>query len=228
MAANSEHNEDLSPLEELILEEAIKSNRETIQRYINKGLIEILMKAKKTLATHSHMPSEWRNELTTLIDLFANDADYFRSSTISRTKWPAYAAVKDAFFIGVALGQTADAPAILEMAKRDRTRNASAARRKETVQKIIDDEAEAYWKRSPDRLNKLSDTARAILPKVKAKAKKAGAAAGDWPSGDDEKIRERIRGRLRRRKVRTIVDRPKFERGIVDRREKSDITCDRV
>jgi hypothetical protein len=164
---------------------------------------QLILRAVETIASEEHLRSltpqelkEWKEEFSFCIERFVTGGEMH-----PRTRLSAFGAVEAAFILGVATGEAEHGGAILAELKQERTREARAARRADTVEEIIKAEALAYWKRAPDKRDKLSHTARVIWSTVKAKLSKLSGIPDSWrpnDSCDDARFIERVRKRLER------------------------------
>jgi hypothetical protein len=133
----------------------------------------------------------WRDDFSYYAETL--DANQYRSEPLFPA---AVAAVEAAFVLGIASGNSEFTQAIVDRLQKGRTEDATKARRADTVQAIIRDEAQAHWNSHPDE--KPRAIAVAIWRRVQARLNQSDSVPGAWRSGDRDKWIERIRKRLSR------------------------------
>jgi hypothetical protein len=109
-------------------------------------------------------------------------------------------AIEAAFYIGVAGGECEIVPELLSEYNDARTRPARNARRAVSVQTMIDNAAQKFWAKYPDKRDRPSHTARAVWKVLKAKIPDMGGIPSKWQPdawGDEKQMEDRVRQRLR-------------------------------
>jgi hypothetical protein len=107
--------------------------------------------------------------------------------------------VETAFLIGIAAGESGRGAAIRKEWEKERTRAARETRRADAVQRIIETEAHAFWQRRPEKIGKLTDTARGIFRKVSKRLSDVKTIPKSWRFGLTEEEITRGIGSIRKR-----------------------------
>ncbi len=153
---------------------------------------QVLGSAEYALS-ENHLRGAAHNILETYRDEFIKQFDETKGDWTDASQ-----AIDLALRIGTFVGAVRVASIGLEQWRSELTAEARKVRRAEPIQAIIDAAAREYWERKPGKRGKASETARAILPAVKAKLSEARDVPKQWRKGDDKALIERIRKRLAR------------------------------